>query len=210
MQNRHFTVRLDHLAVTAPDLAAGLAHCHSGLGLLLPQGGAHPAMATHNHLMALGDAEYLEVIAPDPAAPPPGRARWFALDQRRPARLATWVVRVGDLDAAIAAAPLDLGRAIEMSRDDLRWRIAVRDDGSLPMDGAFPTLIEWPDIDHPAGMMVDLHARLRQLQIETPQAPVLSNWLMQNMDDRRIQVRQAPLFRLTAQITVPGGQRELR
>ncbi|WP_393939598.1 VOC family protein [Piscinibacter sakaiensis] len=47
-------------------------------------GGAHPHMGTHNRLLRLGDHCYLEVIAIDPAAPPPARARWFGLDRLAP------------------------------------------------------------------------------------------------------------------------------
>lgn len=211
MQNRQDPqLAFDHLAVTAPDLVTGLAHTRTALGLSLPAGGAHHAMGTHNHLMAFGEDSYVEVIAPDPAAPPPGRPRWFALDHPRPAHLATWIARTDDLEAALAEAPVDAGRPTEMSRGDLHWRIAIRDDGELPMDGAFPTLIEWPDMPHPAGGMADLHARLERLQIETPAARVLTPWLAAHLDDPRIMVQQAPIPRLTARIRTPGGTRLLR
>src|SRR5690606_1679690 len=70
-------------------------------------GGEHPRMATHNRLLRLGDTLYLEVIAPNPAAPAPGRPRWFGLDglgPQSPPSLATWVVRCTDIRASAAAA----------------------------------------------------------------------------------------------------------
>ena len=63
----------------------------------MPAGGAHPLMGTHNHLLRLGETLFLEVIAPDPAAGPSLRPRWFALDDPRvraeltaSPRLTTW------------------------------------------------------------------------------------------------------------------------
>ena len=70
---------LDHLVVVAPDLAEGVAHVRDCLGLAMPEGGRHEAMGTRNHLLRLGDALFLEVIAVDPEAPAPPRARWFGL-----------------------------------------------------------------------------------------------------------------------------------
>ena len=205
MQNRHLYLAFDHLAVTAPDLSAGLAHAKAALGQALAPGGAHPAMGTHNHLMALGPAEYLEVIAPDPAAPAPPHPRWFGLDHPRPPRLATWIARVADLDAALAAAPVNAGRAMAMSRGDLSWRIAVRDDGTPPLGGAFPTLIEWPDIPHPAGGMADAGFRLARLEIESPDAARFADWLTVHLDDPRIALTDASAVRLTAHLDSPAG-----
>ncbi|MEY3533834.1 MAG: hypothetical protein RI979_1858, partial [Pseudomonadota bacterium] len=66
----------DHIAMSSVDLAEGVATVEAALGLRLSGGGEHPLMATHNRLMGLGDL-YLEVIAPNPAAPRPTWPRWF-------------------------------------------------------------------------------------------------------------------------------------
>src|SRR5262245_22737988 len=70
---------LDHIAVVAPSLAAGIAYVHDVLGVEPPKGGAHPLMGTHNHLLRLGDDVFLEVIAVDPDGPRPAHRRWFGL-----------------------------------------------------------------------------------------------------------------------------------
>ena len=56
---------LDHLVVVAPDLAEGIAHVRDCLGVAMPEGGRHREMGTRNHLLRLGDATFLEVIAVD-------------------------------------------------------------------------------------------------------------------------------------------------
>ena len=69
---------LDHLVIAAADLASGQRWLEERLGVPLQPGGEHALFGTHNALLNMGDA-YLEVIAVNPAAPPPARPRWFSL-----------------------------------------------------------------------------------------------------------------------------------
>ncbi|WP_110515759.1 VOC family protein [Herpetosiphon llansteffanensis] len=57
---------IDHLVVTAPNLAFGVAYIEDLLGVPMQAGGQHQAMATHNSVLKLGTNCYLEVIAPYP------------------------------------------------------------------------------------------------------------------------------------------------
>ena len=50
---------LDHLTVAALTLEEGVAHVQRALGVVMPRGGSHPLMGTHNHLMQLGDGKRL-------------------------------------------------------------------------------------------------------------------------------------------------------
>ena len=146
--------RLDHLVVVAPTLDAGAAWVRSALGADTRPGGRHDRMGTHNLLLRLGPDNYLEVIAVDPAAPPPGRPRWFGLDDLAPdtaPRLAAWVARADDLDAAVAASPEPLGPVEPMTRGDLSWRLTIPPDGSVPLGGARPLLIRWAARTRPTG-----------------------------------------------------------
>src|SRR4051812_21066027 len=132
---------VDHIVVTAPDLVVGVKHVSDTLGVPMQPGGEHPDMATHNWLLRLGDAVFLEVIAPNPAAPRPPRRRWYALDDETPAtlpRLAGWVARSSDVRAAAAAASESLGHVEALRRGALRWLLTVPGDGSLPMGGGAP------------------------------------------------------------------------
>ena len=158
-------MELDHLVVAARTLDEGAAWIEDRLGARPVAGGRHAAMGTHNRLLSLGPAAYLEVIAIDPEAPHPGRPRWFSLDTpamaqrlaRGPA-LIHWVARTRDL---AAAAPADT-EILEMQRGDFRWRIAVPRDGLLREEGAQPTLIQWLGAS-PAALLPDAGVRLQQL-----------------------------------------------
>ncbi|WP_010140290.1 VOC family protein, partial [Oceanicola sp. S124] len=113
------SAKLDHIVVAAADLGAGVAWVEERLGQPLPSaGGKHPLMGTHNRLMRLGEASFLEVIAPDPDAEAPAHPRWFGLDHP-PAtpRLAHWLVRWPGL--ARQAIPAVSGPAIRQRRGDL-------------------------------------------------------------------------------------------
>jgi hypothetical protein len=146
---------LDHLIVAAHTLEEGARWIERELGVAPVAGGKHALMGTHNRLLALGRGRYLEVIAIDPDAPAPERARWLALDDpAMRARLAKgpalihWVERTADLDAALRDAS-DGAEILSVARGPYRWRIGVRRDGRLPRGGAAPTLIQWEGA-HPA------------------------------------------------------------
>ena len=163
---------IDHLVVVAPTLEAGAAFVSKTLGVELQQGGAHPRMATHNLLLRLGVSCYLEVIAPDPSAASPARPRWFALDHLNPdssPQLAAWVVRTDDIRSASLACNSILGNIETMSRGNLSWRITIPADGSLPLGGAAPALIEWQVTAHPARTLKDAGCSLTALEILHPE-----------------------------------------
>ena len=199
--------RPDHLAVAAGDLADGAAAIAAALGMAPGPGGRHAAMGTWNRLLGLGDV-YLEAIAPDPAAQPPGRPRWFGLDGwQGPPRLAVWVLACDDLDAALAAFP-EAGEPVALARGDLAWRISVRPDGRLPMDGIFPAFIEWAGAAHPAARLPEAGCRLRRLTLRHPEAPALAARLAPHLDDPRLAFAEGPPG-LAALIDTPGGPRTL-
>lgn len=162
---------LDHLVVAAADLDAGAAWLEAHLGVPLTQGGRHAAMGTHNRLLKLGPRLYLELIAIDPEAPAPGRARWFGLDDaglrarigERP-RLIHWVARCEDIVSASAACPEPPGEILDLARGDFRWRITVPVDGHLPGDGLIPSLIQWRSPAHPADKLPDCGCGLMKLE----------------------------------------------
>ena len=204
------SLQFDHIALVARSLDEGAAYIKDVLGIEMPNGGAHPRMGTHNRLMSLGGEAYLEVIAIDPDAPVPDRPRWYDLDRFDDSpRLGTWVLGTRDIESALTHAHPNSGRAIEMARGDLGWLISVPDEGSMPMDGAFPTLIEWPVDPHPATNMIDLGCRLASVSIEHPQAEVIENLIGDRIDRGLIEFSKKPQMRIKAIIDTPTGLKEL-
>ncbi|MBQ0959144.1 VOC family protein [Ideonella sp. 4Y11] len=159
---------VDHLVVAAATLAQAAAWAETTLGVTPQPGGRHALMSTHNLLLGLAGSvypqSYLELIAIDPEAPAPGRARWFGLDDGAlQARLAAqgpelvgFVARSGMVDMhrwGLINARFQPGPILSASRETpeglLSWKIVVADDGRPLAGGAVPTLIQWSGT-HPA------------------------------------------------------------
>lgn len=210
-------LQLDHVVVIAPSLEEGAAHVKAQLGIDMPFGGEHPQMGTHNLLLRLGDAVFLEVIAVNPAAPAPKRARWFGLDDTESVlsawnegrRLRAWVAQTRAFDSVLAAHGAWLGESVRVSRGDRSWRFIMRQDGSLPADGVAPPVIDWGERGNPASAMPDHGATLESFIIEHPDPDgVLSLYERMGVTDPP-EVRQGERFRYRATIRTPGGVREL-
>ena len=201
-------LKLDHIAVVAPSLSEGVKYVHSKLVVTVPEGGKHPEMGTHNCLMQIGPEEYLEIIAIDPAAQPPSRPRWFGLDEltRPTPYLATWILGCKTIDTHLTKTIPEAGEVIRMSRDTLNWRITTATDGQLPMNGAFPTLIEWPDGPHPAAKMPHQNCSLVSLTIEHPQIKTISHFLADKLDDPRINLKRSNEPKLSAELKTNIGK----
>jgi len=202
---------LDHITVAAHSLSEGVAYVESALGVHVPAGGKHARFGTHNHLLRMGEALFLEIIAIDPDAPAPTHPRWFALDTfgvTKP-RLSTWVVRTNDIVTALASGPQGSGCATKVTRDSRSWLISVPEDGSMPFSGAYPTLIEWSEGAHPASQMPDLGCSLDRLMIEHPDADKINDYLHTQLSDPRIRIETGENIRLSALVNTPGGLRAL-
>ena len=203
-------IEFDHLVVAASTLDEGVHWCVATLGLTPGPGGKHPLMSTHNRLFSIGGEAFpntfFEIIAVDPDAPPPGRARWFgldALDLSSGPRLVTFVARTNALDDTLSDLGnmgFDAGRALPASRDTpagvLRWRIAVRDDGTVLCGGAMPTLIEWGG-RHPAASMPGSGVVLRSVTLRGVPRSAL--------DTTQLTIADAPGPALEAQLDTPRG-----
>jgi hypothetical protein len=169
---------VDHLVVAAATLEDGVAWCEATLGVTPGPGGQHPLMGTHNRLLKIASEAfpkaYLEIIAIDPAAAPPGRARWFGLDAQDLSagpRLLHFVARSDMLDMhrwGLITVGLQPGDPVKASRETpqglLSWEILIRPDGALLCGGALPTLIQWRGA-HPTDAMPDSGVQLRSLTL---------------------------------------------
>ena len=188
------SVYIDHLVVAAATLEQGADWCERTLGVAPAAGGKHVGIGTHNRLLSIASAAfaqaYLEIIAIDPDAPPPQRPYWFGLDSaamqarlHESPRLVHAVARVDALDerlAALGRLGVHAGRALAAQRGDLRWRIAVRDDGQLLYGGALPTLIEWGD-RHPSSQLPPSPVALTALALGGLPQPVVDLLALQGV-----------------------------
>ncbi len=173
---------VDHLVVAAASLEQGVAWCEATLGITPGPGGTHALMGTHNRLFSIATEvyplAYFEIIAIDPDAPPPGRPRWFGLDDatlqariaERP-RLLHLVARSAMLDMhrwGFITVGLQPGEPVRAGRDTpqgrLEWQIMLRPDGTLLCGGALPTLIQWQG-SHPAEHLPASGVTLRALSL---------------------------------------------
>lgn len=177
------TVWVDHLVVAAATLAQGVAWCEATLGVVPGPGGRHALFGTHNRLAKMASEAYpdayLEIIAVDPDAPPPGRVRWFGLDdpalqaelQQHAPRLVHVVARSTMLDMhrwGLINVGLQPGDPVSAHRETpegrLAWQILVRADGRLLCGGALPTLIQWQG-RHPTAAMAASGLALQALTL---------------------------------------------
>lgn len=141
---------LDRLVLAARTLDEGVAWCEVALVLRPEAGGQHASLGTHNRVFGLASPAltraYFEIIAIDPALPPPAHPRWFDLDdaglQRALAggpKLVHWLARCADIRAAhstLHAAGSDCGAVQQAERatpgGPLRWQSSGRADGRWP------------------------------------------------------------------------------
>jgi hypothetical protein len=172
-------------------------------------------MGTHNRLLRLGDSVYLEVISCNPKAVPPARPRWFGLDRLGPdaaPSLSAWVARTTDIRASAQVCSEALGNIESLSRGSLQWLTTVPADGTVPLAGAGPALIQWQSSPHPAERLQDFGLSLSELEIFHPEPGRVLRMLSSLGVDGPLTVRSLPrdsVPYLIAHIDSLTGRREL-
>ena len=206
---------LDHIVIAAASLRAGIDYLQSTLGVDIPKGGLHQTMGTHNHIMQLGNDAYLEVIAINPDAQAPTHPRWFGLDSAnlraalaKQPRLIAWVMNTTDIKRLVKDVSFDLGVPTALSRNQLKWAIALPDDGRLLADGMLPYCIQWLSKPHPSQGMTDLGCLLQSLTIHHNRP----RWITDRLDameaSHLVEIETLPDSEspyLSATIDTPGG-----
>lgn len=210
-------LKLDHLTVIAPDLVEGVAHVRACLDLDVPFGQRHGYMGTWNHLLRLGGTTYLEIVAIDPQAEAPARPRWFGLDDRAKVRtdwdagrrLRGWVARTDDIATLVAGHGGLFGRAMALPPGGPSFDFAIADDGSLPLDGAVPCIIDRRGRARDMTGIADRGARLKSFVLEHPEPAAIASLYRQLDVDRPPIIAQGAGPRYRAHIETPLGPREL-
>ena len=201
---------IDHIVIGARNLEEGAAYVLQHLGVAPELGGTHAGFGTHNLLLGLGPACYLDVIAPDPAQPDPPHGRLFDLDapammlrlEAGPTLIA-WVARTPVLDAVIARLGPRGGEIRPMRRGDLAWRMAFPPAGQA-MEGLIPALIQWEG-ESAARRMPDSGVRLLRLEGEHPDAEAARAGLSERGLEEALAVQRSPHARLLARLRRKDG-----
>jgi hypothetical protein len=210
-------LELDHLTVIAPNLVEGVSHVRNCLDVDVPFGQRHAYMGTHNHLLQLGDLTYLEIVALDPDAEGPSRRRWFNLDDQRTVkedwdagrRLRAWVARTDAIESVLERRESIFGKKVSLPWSNPSFAFTVPEDGTLPLGGAAPSLIDRRGKSRSMATIADLGARLRSFSLAHPD-PVAISALYRDLDiDRPPAIVQGNDLRYRALIDTPGGLREL-
>ncbi len=210
-------LKLDHLTVIAPTLPEGVSHVRDCLDLDVPFGTRHAYMGTHNHRLQLGDAIYLEIVALDPNGTAPGRPRWFGLDDQETVRsdwddgrrLRGWVASTVDIAAMLQRHPGIFGEAVPLPFADPAFDFSIPPDGSLPLDGAAPSLIDHRDDPTSMADIPDLDARLSSLTLDHPEPDTITALYEALAIDRPPAILTGPALRYRARIDTPTGPKEL-
>jgi len=203
---------IDHLVWGGRSLDEEIERFEAMLGVRASPGGRHAGEGTHNALIRLGPAMYLELIAPDPEQPVPPTSRWFALDTLTTPRLVTWAARATDLErrvaqarrAGIALGDVRRGERLRPDGRSLAWRFTYPD--TRTGDGLVPFLIDWGQSPHPAeGAAAGVE--LTTLRAEHPDPADIGRMLREL--DIHLDVASAPAPALVATVAGPRGQVEL-
>lgn len=210
-------LKFDHLTVIAPTLAEGVSHVRDCLGLVVPFGTRHDYMGTHNHRLQLGSSVYLEIVALDPEGTTPGRARWFGLDNQQQVRadwaegrrLRGWVANTEDIDVVLSAHAAIFGDKVTLPEADPTFSFTIPKDGSLPLDGAAPSIIDhWGDASYVASIP-DLGARFHSLTLEHPDPSGIEALYRELAIDHPPRIASGSKVRYRALVATSTGIQEL-
>lgn len=210
-------LKLDHLTVIAPTLAEGVEHVRDCLGLNVPFGSRHDYMGTHNHRLQLGALTYLEIVALDPVGIDPGRARWFGVDDHRKVRadweegrrLRSWVANARDMGPILSEHAAIFGEAIPLPPETPTFTFSIPKDGSLPLDGAVPSIIDHHGDSTYIATLPDLGAQLVSFTLEHPDPANIASLYQSLKIDRPPAIVPGTAVRYRAVIKTPDGLKEL-
>lgn len=199
---------LDHIVLAINDLEAGIRQLTAETGIDAVHGGSHPLFGTQNALVSLGnDNEYLEILAPDPAADDSSaQAALASYEKLTPVFWAVASTDIHDLKETLDAAGFQSGEVTEGARetpDGKRlgwWTLRLTD----PPPPVTPFFIEWtqgtrhPSTTSPPG------CTLARLRLETPEPETLRRLFA--LIDLETEIEPAEDARLSVVLFCPAGE----
>jgi hypothetical protein len=117
-----------------------------------------------------------------------------------------------DINESISTVSEKLGRIEPMSRGSLSWLISLPEDGSLPLGGTAPALIQWHTSAHPAASLQDQECSLGALDLLHPEPKRLSALLSSlcfSESSVSVSIIESPVPALVAHIRTPQGIRTI-
>jgi hypothetical protein len=203
-------IELDHLMWGAPSLEVGIMEAERLFGVAPAPGGVHPGGGTCNALLSLGEATYLEVIAPDAAQDLTGTLGGRLKTLTRPG-LITWAAAaqgLSEFGERAAALELVVRGPIPSTRAApdggmLSWELMFL--GGHPFGSLVPFFIDWLGTPHPATTNPQ-GGSFREIVIQSPAADRL-NQLFTDLD---IAVRAEPSEQPGLTVLIDTGNGEVR
>ena len=149
---------LDHIVLAAQNVQAAVEEIAAATGVRAELGGRFEGRGVYNHLLALQDGAYLEIIGPDPQQAEHEGALPFGMHLTEQTKVAHWCAKAGaEIEQRVASAReagYDLGEVRPLGRvladgTRLDWWLSI---GGWPplMEGLVPFLIDWGDALHPS------------------------------------------------------------
>lgn len=205
---------IDHLVFAVPDLEVARDDFEQRTGIRPSYGGQHVGLGTHNAVLDLGEAVYVELLAPDPSQPESAGELAFGLHTLGEPRLITWAAKADHLRQRVEsarAAGFDPGEVVPISRKLpdgtlLEWELTTRPSAAGAAD-LLPYLIDWGDVPHPT-TRAEAGCRLTSLRGQHPESEAVRGQLVAL--EVELDVEQGPTAALIAVIETPRGTLTLR
>jgi len=204
--------RIDHVVIGAANLVSGTDILETKLSTKFSPGGEHQIMGTHNNLLKLQSDIYLEVIANNQNADKPSRQRWFSLDEssirdkiKHSPRALCWVLEVDDIENTVKKCGYNPGEILQLSRDDLTWKVTIPSDGKLLENGVLPFLIEWPSDQHPSKKLTNSKVSINKIRLFHPEPYKIKNIISNLIESDLIHVSEG-LPKIELNLTTQNGK----
>ena len=204
--------RIDHIVIGATNLISGTKTLETKLSTKFSPGGEHKTMGTHNKLLKLQSNIYLEVIANNPNVSKPSRQRWFSLDEfsikekiKKSPSLLCWVLEVDDIENTVKKCGYNPGEILQLSRDELTWKVTVPSNGKLVENGVLPALIEWPSNQHPSKKLNNSNVSLNKLSLFHPESNKINNIISNLIESDLIHVSEG-FTKIELTLTTQNGK----